>query len=359
MKKCNMQRMGVIICVSLTAAVAQAVQKYQVIDLGQGYWPQSFNENGQVVLLQSGSAFNSLSRLSLWQNGQTTPLYQTYDWIQRAVINNSGTIAASVAGDYGSSSYSLVINGDRTETLPSVYSWDMNDSGQISSATWDSVTERHYTHLRNPDGSLLDCDNALDFFTTGVSINNHGQIAGASGNTNDDFSAFVWDPVTGKRYLSPLAGDFGALGMDINAAGMVVGYSAVSMGSFPEGWDWNLVMWDADGQITELGCKLNPMGKSVSLNDAGQFVGSFKLPEDSDFFPYFRDEASGFIDAQDLLDDDSPWTITSLTQINNLEEIIGIAIIDGQPHGVLLIPIPEPGTLSLVFLGMVLLRKTR
>lgn len=341
------------ICLDLSTI--QAAQKYAVTDLGEGYQPLCFNDNGQVVLRQSTHLTSDpLDQLFLWNNGQTTLLQSTNDWIQGASINNTGTIATRVSGWNGQSSYGCIINGSYIETIDSVHFWDINDSGQIVQVSPNDNPQIYQpqTYLRNSDGSLLDCENLNSTYTFGVAVNNNGQVTGATGHNTDDFTGFIWDTVSGKRYLSPLDGDRGALGFDINSSGQVVGYSAAYMDmQDPFNWDWNLVLWNSEGIIQDFGCKLDPMGSPpVCLNDSGQIVGNFKLPGDSDFFSYYWDEDSGFIRAEDL---DSSWTIDGLVEINNQGQILGIS----GGHSVILTPVPEPAALSILLLGIVLLRR--
>jgi hypothetical protein len=56
-------------------------------------------------------------------------------------------------------------------------------------------------------------------------------------------------------------------------------------------------------------------------------------------------------DLNDLVPDDSGWTITRATAINDLGQIVGYGMIDGNEHAFLLTPVPEPATLSLLALG--------
>ena len=350
-----MNKLTVLISICLTVASALAAPKYQVTDLGQDYTPISFNESGQVVLIQHESGQEPPETLYLWDKGQISQIYPTNEWFGDININNSGTIAGLIHKPYEGTQNSFKKEWGNLDITPSVLFWDINDSGQIVKVSSHPTTNESQTHLINPDGSLSDCSNSVDTFTFGVAVNNLGQVTGAAGDDNNS-SGFVWDPFSGKRYLSPLNGDIRALGFDINIHGQVVGYSATSMDPlWVENWDWNLVLWDENGTINDLGCKFHPHRTEPSLNDLGQIVGDFKLPGDSDFNPYFWDKESGFVAAQDLdlLEDGSSWTITSLETINNLGQIIGTA----NGHAVLLTPAPEPATLALLLVGMVFIRR--
>lgn len=359
MKKRQIKQAILVLIVCAVIANTYAIREYNVIDLGQGYQPLGFNENNQALLLKDGMANNYINDLYLWDNQQTTRVYSTNDWIQGAYINNSGNIAAKLSQEYGNGSYSIIIENSNLVTINSVLLWDINNSGQTVQLSSGTLAGEIQTHLRNSDGSLWDCSNTNGFFTFGVAVNDLGQVTGATGDLDrENFTGFVWDSVSGKRYLSSLPGDMGALGIDINKQGEVVGYSATSMPpyGFPEDWDWNLVFWDSSGNIHDLGCKLYQLGIPVSLNDLTQIVGSFKLPDDFDFNPYFWEEESGFIEAQYLLEAESQWTITGLCQINNQEQILATASIDGQNHAVILDPVPEPATIGLMLLGMLYLK---
>ncbi len=355
MKKRQIPLIYVFMCICCTVGTIQATQKYEVIDLGSGYTPCCFNDSGQVVIQ---NVFNT-SQLYLWDNGSISNIF-TATWFGRININNSGTIVGFYNDTIGGPGASFKITAGSTETIPSAAFWNINDPGQIVQTSTNPTTGQYQTHLLNADGTVTDCGNTLTTFTAGVTVSNSGQVTGATGNIDEDnFTGFVWDAASGMHYLSPLAGDMGALGFDITSVGQVVGYSASSMppGSTPWEWDWNLVMWDENGAILDMGCKIDPMGPNPTMNNLNQMTGTLKLPNDTDFESYFWQEGMGFIKAHDLSINDSLWTVTDLYQINELGQMIGSAKLDGQYHGVILNPIPEPGTIGLMLLGMVCLKR--
>jgi len=118
-------------------------------------------------------------------------------------------------------------------------------------------------------------------------------------------------------------------------------------------WDWNLVFWDSDGSLIDMGCKLQAVHADPSLNDYGQIVGSFKFQGDSDFRSYYWDEDSGFISADDFIAEDSHWTTAGFIEINNQGQILG----SSEGHAVILTPVPEPTSLSILLLGTLLLSR--
>ena len=97
------------------------------------------------------------------------------------------------------------------------------------------------------------------------------------------------------------------------------------------------------------------LGEAFGINASGQVVGW------KDGHAFLWEDGAAY-DLNGLIASDSGWTLTSAEGINDVGQIVGWGSHDGQTHAFLLTPIPEPGTLALVALGVVGLlmrRRTR
>src|SRR5690606_41930251 len=68
-------------------------------------------------------------------------------------------------------------------------------------------------------------------------------------------------------------------------------------------------------------------------------------------FPW-SDSATGIIDLNMLIDPLSGWQLTEGRAINDLGQITGTGVFNGQTRGFLLTPVPEPGTWALLLGGL-------
>ena len=334
-----------------------AVEEYEVVDLGEGFRPVALNDSGMAVLRRETQENGYTIELYVWDGQQSNFLFETPDFPMRSQINNNGHIISLFHRISGEPFVSYYWKDGNLETTTSGSFYDINDSDQIVYMNEIVGETLEMSCLREPSGNLIDLGNQEGRFIHGLNINDTGQITGATSNFGDgsDFAGFVWDRNNGLRELTPLAGDNFSCGVDINNSGQVVGWSSEDHDD--PYWDKHLVLWDQSGNIADMGGELLFEGTSVFMNDSAQIAGEFKLEGDDGFNSYLWEEETGFVLVQDLLADGSSWQVSGLWGINDQGQMIATAAFEGEGHAVLLTPVPEPGTLLLVSLGILTKRR--
>jgi len=131
--------------------------------------------------------------------------------------------------------------------------YGINDAGQVVGISnshaflWDDGEIIDLGMLPGPAG-----------YSVAHSINDAGQVVGFSGN--DAGSAFIWDSISGMRYLDGI-GDTESEAWCINNSGQVVGCVY--------GYPGFTFLWDSTSGVTDLG-----FNTAFGINDAGQVVGN-------------------------------------------------------------------------------------
>lgn len=182
-------------------------------------------------------------------------------------IGQSGTSTGSfgILSD-GSALVHLTLGGNHSQAL------DLNAGGDV--VGWAYLTnnsaQRAFVHRQGITYDLNDLLPANSGWTLhhATAINDAGQIVG-SGIRNNQNRGFLYTPTPGGGTIV----DIGTLGgtyawpMDINASGMVTGYSYVSNNSA-----YHAFLYSA-GTMTDLGTLGGSYSMGTALNDAGQVVG--------------------------------------------------------------------------------------
>ena len=138
--------------------------------------------------------------------------------------------------------------------------------------------------------------------TRAFGVSNNGWVTGDASDPGFGEVAFVWSAATSTISLGLLPGSLRSFGADVNSTGTVVG--------------WN------DG---------GSLGEEAFLWTA----------------------ADGMLRLNELLVGVSGWDVQRVRSINDLGYIVGNAVgSDGIVHAVLLTPVPEPATWSLLVAGL-------
>lgn len=331
------------------APSAEGAPQYNIVALdvlpgGLDSLAFGLNDVGQVV---GASILNRSGNI-----GQSRPVVWDYSgvphelWSDQSVggsladINNGGEIV----GRYGSGSVIPLptsgVPGGRAfywsattgrvdiglEPFGNSQAVAINDSGQVA-----GTSEKPSSSFEVPHAFIWDADNGIrelgslgGQFTFANAMNNLGQVVGYGDLANGNERAFIWDEQYGMRELPTLnGGETRAIG--VNDSGDVL-IAESGFGSY---------IWNQTRGFT-----LDPIG-GFAFNNLDQIVGG-TIGD-----PSIWDTLNGKHRLTDLIPSGTGWRLEIPFAIDDAGEIVGYGVLNGQVRGFLLIPVPEPNSLSL------------
>jgi probable HAF family extracellular repeat protein len=249
-------------------------------------------------------------------------------------INDAGQIAGTA--QIGQQSYATIWHKGVASTVGGAGSYAMaiNNSGNVAGML-----------INNGEGNAFVTQNGmvieLGTFSGGswsaaYGINDQGQAAGYGMTSNGSFQAFIWTP--GQGYSDPLTlGGANSYAMAINNSGMAAGTSQIANG-FAHAFVSN------GSSIKDLGTLGGNSSYAYGINNLGNVVGYSWTG--SNRMDGFLDEGGVMYDMNALLIDAPGWTVTQLYGINDSNQVVGIGVLNGIEHAVLLTDPPPPGAES-------------
>jgi len=341
-------------------ALPAAAQTYEIVSLGtlsewEDSWSMAYglNDNGQVsgYYTEPGGTFGNIMHPFLWENGVMHDLgilpRHENAWAKDVNINGHAVGTSSVCCQ--PAEYQAVLWNDdglvellAPHGVTRSFASDINDAGQIVGQLIDG--DGHgYGYVWQAgvitDIGTLDCGGGS---SSPNAVNNVGQVVGCAGCDEDGDGQrdvnhpFLWQD--GQLVeLGVGDGDYGDA-YDINDAGDVVGM--IGFGD----WARRAVLW-RDGEIVDLGTPRPAEPRdwvfAVAINNSGQIVGRWDTytAEVGGEVPFLWQDGVN-TDLNDLLsaEDASSWVLTRASDINDLGQITGWGIYQGQRRAFLMTP---------------------
>ncbi len=255
-------------------------------DLSTSYYTRGINNLGQVI------AETSDGHASVWSNGSWTNLPALPGYTHTAQdINDAGQVSgsgsptgvdASVAMRWDSlSSQPTALTGliplDVTQTLlPFDAGMTINNHGTVAGRVWTPAGGFNAALWQPGSTALTELGGLGGQYTLiyNHSINDAGLAAGNGQTTNGEaLRGIAWDNGGPPQLLALLPGGTNNEGDGINNLGQIVG--SANNGAFDDSGDINVpVLWKSvNDQPTLLGTLGGARGMAMSINDSGQIVG--------------------------------------------------------------------------------------
>ncbi len=186
-------------------------------------------------------------------------------------------------------------------------------------------------------------------------INQSGAVVGDA-SIGSAFHGFIWTAATGMQPIGDLGGG-SSHATGINNSGAVVGSVSLASG-------YEHAFLAMGGALTDLGTLGGGSSFAYSINNSGAVVGYSWLASGQNTHAFIY--TNGFmLDLNSLLPANSGWELTEAYGLNDAGQITGSGLFNGQMSAFRLDPtqstpqssstVPDPGTTSLVSIGLGLL----
>ena len=250
-------------------------------------------------------------------------------------INDAGQVAGT--SQIGQQTYATIWNNGVATAVGGAGSYGMaiNNSGNVAGMLIDNNGEGRAFVIQN--GTVIDLgDFGGGGWSAAYGLNDAGQAAGTGMTGTGAFHAFIWTP--GQGYSDPgTLGGMNSYAMAINNSGMAAGSSQVSSG-------YTHAIVTNGTSLQDLGTLGGNSSYAYGINDLGNVVGYSWTRNNR--MAGFLEEGGVMYDMNALLIDAPGWTITQLFGINDSNQVVGIGVLNGVEHAVLLTDPPPAGDVS-------------
>jgi len=332
-------RLFVFALLALVVAPLHA-STYTVTDIGSlggsSTYPTAINNAGHVV--GYGTTSTGDTRAFFWTQGSGMQnLGVIGSGSSKALdINNNDQIVGNTSDQafrWTSSTNMTLIDSTHNGSANRINDGDVVIGTQVNSSINSAVqwSSTNAITVLLPGGS--------GFSFAGNAINNLGQSSGTTIQIGTD-GWYI------NNHIGPQSTTFNVLPNDMNDAGLIVG----SFGGFAAAY--NVATKTTAHNFVN---KFDLSSSVLGVNQPGLSVG-FSVKSDSTSYGFLFDGIFAnnprTHDLNTLLDPQfANWSILSANDINDLGQIVGVGMLDGVQHAVILNPVPEPSSLVLAFFG--------
>jgi len=341
----SVTRNGFLALIAITCCAASGLAgtpQYEVVelpslgDIVQLTEPEAINNAGDVA---GASVDNTLTqRAAFWPGDNVVNLAVTGEPLPSDArgISPNGLVAGWTNEASGGARATIWENAEPTmfDPLPghiASRASDVNDNSVLVGWSVDSIGDP--TAVKWVDGEITQLADDPSF---AFAVNESNQIVGRQ-TVGTQVRTVLWEDDQ-MTELPDLGGD-AASPTDINEAGTIVG-AALS----GETQKFHAVVWDGKQHaITDLGLYESFPTGAEGLNNNGQIVGNVTIDPVNDETRALLWQNGETFNLNDLIAENSPWTLFTAEEINDNGVIVGWGIREGASgiRGFKLIPMLE------------------